>query len=136
MFGKAHLPSVSFHIMSVTTGLSLKDERSSHDRDASHALRTFAAKRSIWKRADRGKTLMLSIAILLWVTFLKVGAGEITYKATNLPDVVPGEDLWHYEYQVSAFSFGVKRGFTIFFKVGDFENLQSPPPPVNADWDV
>jgi hypothetical protein len=136
MFGKAHLPSVRFHPTSATTGLSLKDERYCGDGDASHALEIFAAKRSTWKLGIFGRTLMLPMAILLCVTLLKVGAGEITYKATDLSNVVPGEDLWQYEYRVNAFSFGVNQGFTIFFKVGDFQDLQSPPPPVNADWDV
>lgn len=59
----------------------------------------------------------------------------VEYRATDLVDVVPGEDLWLYEYFLSGRSFLADQGFSIYFDWMRFANLQVPPPPV-ADWDL
>jgi hypothetical protein len=69
--------------------------------------------------------------------FTGVQATVIAYRATDLVDVVPGEDRWQYEYLVSGFAFPQFFGFDIFFPVADgflFGDLQDPPPTPNADW--
>lgn len=60
----------------------------------------------------------------------------IQYQATDLADIVSGEDLWQYSYTVSNAAFQADQGFSILFSYALFKNLQSPPPAVNADWDV
>jgi hypothetical protein len=59
----------------------------------------------------------------------------IEFVATDLADVVPGEDLWQYEYFVSGWLFQPNQGFSVYFDQGLYTNLQSPPSFVNADWD-
>ena len=63
-------------------------------------------------------------------------AAAIGYTATDLADTTAGEDLWLYQYHVSGFTFGSGEGFTITFDRSLFTKLQSPPPLVNADWNV
>lgn len=60
---------------------------------------------------------------------------QIAYLATDLPDTVPGEDRWLYEYFVSGFTFDADQGFSIAFDASLFADLADPPPPVNTDWD-
>jgi len=60
-------------------------------------------------------------------------AVTITYQATDLVDVVPGQDLWRYSYSVSG-SFVAFGGFNIFFSPGLYRSLENPPSGVNADW--
>jgi hypothetical protein len=63
-------------------------------------------------------------------------AVTIRYQVSNLSDVNAGEDLWQYIYTVEDFPFDADYGFSILFDEDLFEQLESPPPPVNADWDV
>lgn len=74
---------------------------------------------------------------LLALLFSPVGASAltITYDATDLADVTPGEDLWRYSYQVSGFSFSANQGFSLSFDHTRYANLQDPPPSV-AGWDT
>lgn len=60
----------------------------------------------------------------------------ITYEAIDRPDAVAGEDLWEMRYRPSEFPYGANHGFSIAFDVDLFADLESPPPPVGADWDV
>ena len=59
----------------------------------------------------------------------------ISYEATDLADIAPGEDLWQYSYTVSDFVFDTDYGFTLFFDYQLYANLEDPPPSVNSDWD-
>lgn len=60
----------------------------------------------------------------------------ISYVATNLTDMTPGQDLWSYTYQVSGLSLTGSQGFDIYFDQTLYTDLQSPPPAVNSDWNV
>jgi hypothetical protein len=61
-------------------------------------------------------------------------AATIQYQATDLPDLVVGEDLWQYEYSPSGLVFQVDQGFAVFFDYTLYDDLQlvAPLPP---DWD-
>lgn len=67
---------------------------------------------------------------------MPVQATTIGYVATDLPDVVPSEDLWRYTYQVSGATFSTGYGFSIRFDHTLFESLESPPPQVGGDWNI
>jgi hypothetical protein len=60
----------------------------------------------------------------------------IQFQVTDLADTVPGQDLWEYSYRVSDFSFAFGQGFTVFFDRALFDQIENPPRPVNAEWDV
>lgn len=74
--------------------------------------------------------------LLLLLPGTQSRAATITYTATNLADTTPGEDLWAFSYILDGFTFALNQGFTIFFDDNLFTKLQTPPPPVNAAWDV
>lgn len=76
----------------------------------------------------------LTVSALQLLLALPAAATSIEFNVADLPDVAPGEDLWRYSYFVSDFTTG--SGFTIFFDYQLFTSLESPPPVVNADWDV
>jgi PEP-CTERM motif len=63
-------------------------------------------------------------------------AAVITFTATDLTDVNAGEDLWRYEYLLSEISFDVDQGFSVYFDLSLYANLQDPPPSVGAAWDI
>ncbi len=64
-----------------------------------------------------------------------VGATTITYQATDLADLAPGEDLWQYEYAVSGHVFVVDQGgFSVFFDPALYASLQDGL--ATPDWDV
>jgi hypothetical protein len=60
----------------------------------------------------------------------------IQYQATDLSDLIEGEDLWQYEYFLSNFTFEANQGFSVYFDAATYSSLQSPPPAVNAAWDI
>ena len=62
--------------------------------------------------------------------------GKIFYQAFNLTDSTPGQDLWRFSYTVSGFDVQASQGFSVFFTPSLYRQLQSPPPAVNADWNV
>lgn len=64
------------------------------------------------------------------------GPAQISYRAVDLFDLVPGSDLWGYVYFVSDFLFGQDQGFTIYFDPALYRDLENLPPPPNADWDI
>jgi hypothetical protein len=59
----------------------------------------------------------------------------IRFESIDLADLLPGEDLREYRYQVSEFPFAAGHGFSILFEPDSYGRLDDPPP-VNADWDV
>ena len=63
-------------------------------------------------------------------------AATILYTATDVADLVPGQDLWEYRYVVSGLTLTAGQGFTIFFAPNLYTLLETPPPFVNADWDA
>jgi hypothetical protein len=63
-------------------------------------------------------------------------AVTISFEVTDLPDALPGEDLYRYEYSLSDFPFPAGYGFSIFFNHALYTSLESPPPPVGPDWDI
>src|SRR5262245_14364951 len=62
-------------------------------------------------------------------------AVTITFEATDLPDVVVGEDLCGSAYTVTG-SFAAFEGFNLLFRPDLYGQLQDPPPAPNADWSV
>ena len=60
-------------------------------------------------------------------------AATVQYEAIDLADVVSGEDLWQYRYQVSG-TFEAFGGFNVLFDPASYSQLEDPPPAVNADW--
>ena len=63
-------------------------------------------------------------------------AAVIYFKATDLANTTPGQDLWQYSYTVSGLALAAGQGFSIQFIPALYKTLQSPPPTVNGDWDV
>jgi hypothetical protein len=62
-------------------------------------------------------------------------ASTITYIATDLVDVNPGEDLWRYDYTVSGRTFLQAELFDIYFDPSIYESLTAELSP-SPDWDV
>jgi hypothetical protein len=84
-------------------------------------------------------SLLGAVALLSGSLPSAARATTIRYQATDLTDVVAGEDRWKYRYQVSDFAYPAGYGFDIFFRKVDgfrFGDLENPPPAPNGDWDV
>jgi len=60
----------------------------------------------------------------------------ISYEAIDRPDAVAGQDLWEIRYRPAEFPYGANHGFSIGFDLDLYADLEAPPPPVGADWDV
>jgi hypothetical protein len=60
----------------------------------------------------------------------------ITFEATDLADVIGGEDLWRYTYRVSDFDPRQDVAFETLFDPALHSGLEDPPPAVSVDWDV
>lgn len=75
------------------------------------------------------------VLFYLMLVSLPAKATTISFVATNLPDVSPGEDLWNYTYSVSGHTFPQFSFFDIYFDPALFGTLTAGPPP-NADWDA
>ena len=84
-----------------------------------------------------GNNIVRSL-ILSCLMFASYGAQAIaiSYTAIDIPDIVPGEDLWTYKYQVTDASFASGEGFSIFFDPALYGMVEVNPPPVNGDWDI
>lgn len=82
------------------------------------------------------RILLFFLATFYSLTGLSAHATTIQYQATDLPDTVPGDDLWEYVYLVEDFTFNQDYGFSVFFDHTAYAGIESPPPTVNADWDV
>lgn len=63
-------------------------------------------------------------------------AATVSFTATNLADTTPGEDLWQYQYSVSNLALNPGQGFSIFFDLNLYSQLQSSPPSLNTGWDL
>lgn len=100
--------------------------------------------------SPRGLTTFLDVAFvrcraplakLTTLLFLSALAGPaaattIFFEATDLPDRLPGEDLYRYAYSLSDFPFPARYGFSIAFDHMLYASLESPPPSVGSDWDL
>lgn len=62
-------------------------------------------------------------------------ATTILYQAVDLPDA-GGGDLWLYRYFVSDRAFEADQGFSVGFALGEYADLEDPPPAVGLDWDI
>ena len=81
------------------------------------------------------KTILTGICAVFFLAE-SAYATVITYVATDLADTTSGEDLWQFTYTVSDNTFAADTGFTIYFDLELYSNLQDPAPYVNDDWDV
>ena len=80
-------------------------------------------------------TLML-VVVLAMVSSLVIGTAQavtISYTATDLADVIPGEDTWQYEYTISDHTFNAWEGFTIWFDYGLYKDITNTS--YSMDWD-
>ncbi len=91
------------------------------------------------------RSLMVSTVLALVTAFFSLVAPEcaqsavVSFSRTDLDNNLgPGGDLWEYQYTVSdpGAAFAENVGFSIYFPAALYRNLESPPPVVNADWDV
>jgi hypothetical protein len=84
----------------------------------------------------RFERVMIATVVVLGLA-ARAHATTITYTATNLADVVVGQDLWQYSYLVTGAPFPVDQGFTVFFNYSLYTQLQTAasvgPGP---DWDT
>jgi hypothetical protein len=62
-------------------------------------------------------------------------AATIEFTATDLADVVPGSDLWRYEYLVSGKVFDQYEAFTIYFDPARYAEL-GVPTTTNPSWSL
>lgn len=79
---------------------------------------------------------MLAFVLPLALLSASAHATTINFTATDIPDVVIGEDLWQYQYAVSDVTFDTDYGFSIVFDYTLYGSLEDSPPYVNPDWDV
>ena len=86
-----------------------------------------------------GERIRHVLSALLAALGLSVGVGAgaatISFQATDLPDVVAGEDLWKYSFTVAG-SFVAFGGFEVIFSPSLYRSLEIPlpPPPDPLDW--
>jgi hypothetical protein len=83
---------------------------------------------------------VLFASAILWLLIPSLAIADpvpvIYYEATNLPDAIPGEDLWMYTYTLSyatADTFSQNQEFDIVFDYALYSDLEDPPPSV-TDW--
>ncbi|HBY63046.1 MAG TPA: hypothetical protein DEH78_24760, partial [Solibacterales bacterium] len=81
------------------------------------------------------QTLILACAALFSAREFPAHAAVIHYVAHDLADVVPGEDLWRYEYTVSGEFFAQFEFFEIYFDASLFASLAAGANPDPA-WDA
>ena len=82
--------------------------------------------------------LALALATLLGGSGGAFASTTIEYRATDLADLVVGDDLWRYDYRVSGRSFLADIGFDIYFPVvsGYLAGDLGTAVPANGDWDA
>lgn len=89
----------------------------------------------------RGSVLGAALACvaLLFTAPATAHAASIEYRAIDLPDATPGEDLWEYRYTLSGVSLLSGQGFDVYFAVANgflFRDLVDPQLGPSSDWDV
>jgi len=84
----------------------------------------------------RNATAALALAMTM-LTSSAAAAATLTYEAQDLPDVVPGTDLWRYIYTLSDVSLSNAQGLQVFFDVSSFSQLANAVPDASdPGWDV
>ncbi len=73
------------------------------------------------------------VGALLMLTVSISQATTISFTATNLPDAIPGMDLWRYDYLVTG-DFSAFEGFNLLFDPSLYQDLQNPPPMPSPSW--
>lgn len=63
-------------------------------------------------------------------------AVAISFEVIDVPDSVPGDDLWQYSYRVSDFVPSENTAFEILFDPALYGGLDELPPFVSSDWDI
>jgi hypothetical protein len=86
-------------------------------------------------RIPGGQRLGLPALLVLSCMLGGLQAATIEFVATDLLDVVPGEDLWRYDYTVTGHTFLQSQYFDVLFDPLLYASLVDGPAP-NADWDV
>ena len=85
---------------------------------------------------QRANIRSLLLTTLMFFFMMSNGyAITINYQATDLADTIFGEDVWQYTYTVTDQVFSANDGFSIYFDLGLYSDLNDPPPSVNDDWD-
>jgi hypothetical protein len=84
----------------------------------------------------RKNTLPAIVLLLALSAASRLAGSTIYYEAIDLPDQVVGEDRWRYNYLVAGIAFEADQGFTIFFDINLFRDLDISSHAVHDDWDV
>jgi hypothetical protein len=74
--------------------------------------------------------------VTFWAMVVQATAATISFQVTDLPDRLPGEDLFSYAYALSDFPLTAGHGFSIVFDRLLYASLETPPPSVGFEWDV
>jgi hypothetical protein len=59
----------------------------------------------------------------------------IRFSVSDVPDAMPGRDLWRYSYRLDEFPYDAHWGFGVYFAPELYGPIE-PPPSAGADWDV
>ena len=77
---------------------------------------------------------LVGVALATNLLLPRVAHATVTqFQAVDLADVLPGEDLWQYEYRIAGRTFEENEGFSTYFDFLLYADLQ--PEAANADWD-
>jgi hypothetical protein len=82
--------------------------------------------------------MAIGIAIVLAVGSAQTAQASfitVHYRATDLTDVVPGQDLWQYEYFVTGHVFAENQSFSVDFDYTLYTNLHDEST-TNPGWDL
>jgi hypothetical protein len=80
--------------------------------------------------------VLITAAMMALIPIGPAHAISILFQTTDMVDSTAGEDAWQYAYTVSDHAFAADTGFTIYFDLGLYDNLDPFPPAPNSDWSV
>lgn len=80
-----------------------------------------------------GRSLLTLVALCAMA--VPAPAATISFQATDVPDRLPGEDLFRYAYSLSDFPHSAGYGFSVVFDYLLYTSLETPTS-VGSDWDV
>lgn len=84
----------------------------------------------------RQRVRAIGVLVVASLVTSPMAAVSIRYAATDLPDTIPGEDLWRYEYALDAFPYDAGYGFSIGFDPAATTHLEGDPATPDPAWDV